>query len=407
MRGKVLFAAAAVIALAGTAPRRHLAYTGSFKIDVPAGPFVSGSRLSMNAAGVYGPVSFSVLGPGRMEGGDYVAPLVTRKTNVTLIGSARGAIAVRRVEIVPAPPANEPLLAVATYRNGIALHDPRTFRLIGYVPIGGAPGDVAFNRAGTILAPDTDGDALAAILRAPWHMRVTHGVALGNEVAVDAASGNVFVSNRDVGGFGALTRISPQGRVTRVKTGDTAEGLAIDAARGLVYVGNVNDDSVAVVDARTMRVIRKIHSVARTFGIALDEKAQRLFVVSNSSPSMPSRSGYVAAIDLRGKAPRIIMRSKRMVFPIGAALDERRSRLFVTDEAKNAVYVFSTKTLHAVHAPLATCGTPWRPRVANGRLYVPCATADKVDVFDLRSLQRVPGAPFATGGFPLSVALWH
>jgi DNA-binding beta-propeller fold protein YncE len=173
-----------------------------------------------------------------------------------------------------------------------------------------------------------------------------------------------------------------------------------------VYVGNVNDNSVAAVDAKSMKVMRRIPSVQRTFGIALDEAAQRLFVVSNTSPSMPSRGGYVGAIDLRGEHPHVNMRSARMVFPIGAAFDASAKRLFVTDEAKNAVYVLSARTLREIHAPLATCDTPWRPRVSGNRLYVPCAQADKVDVFDLKTLRRVAGAPFATGGFPLSVALW-
>jgi DNA-binding beta-propeller fold protein YncE len=186
----------------------------------------------------------------------------------------------------------------------------------------------------------------------------------------------------------------------------TAEGLAIDSVHHLVYVGNVNDDSVAVVNARSMGIVRKIRSVPRTFGIALDRQLGRLFVVSNTSPSMPERAGYVAAIDLKRRNPRIVLRSARMAFPIGVAVDERTRRVFVTDEAKDAVYVLSAKTLDAVHAPLDTCDTPWRPRIEKGRLYVPCASADKVDVFDLRTLQRVAGAPFKTGGFPLSVALW-
>lgn len=407
MRGRrALMAATAAALLLGTAPLHHSRNTGSFRIDIPPGPFISGSRLSVGAVGVDGRVAFSVLGPGRVEDGNFIAPQVSEKTATTIIGSAHGAIAIKNVEVVPAPPPSQPLLAVATYHDGIALHDPRTFRLIGYVPIGGPPGDVAFAADGTLLASDTDGDAIAAIARDPWSMRVTHGVVLGNEIAVDRKTGDIFVTDRDAGGFGALTRVTPQGTVTRVKTGNTAEGLAIDSKREIVYVGNVNDNTVAVVDARSMRIIRHIRSVTRTFGLALDRKLGRLFVVSNTSPSMPSRGGYVAAIDTNSRRPRIVMRSARMVFPIGAAVDETRGRLFVTDEAKNSVYVLSTRTLRAVHAPLKTCNTPWRPSLANGRLYVPCASADKVDVFDVKTLRRTPGAPFSTGGFPLSVALW-
>jgi DNA-binding beta-propeller fold protein YncE len=406
MRVRTLLAAAAAIALLGTAERRHIAYTGSFKIAVPAGPFVSGSRINVSSAGVDGPVAFTLLGPGALENGTYVVPSVPAATHAALIGSARGAVALQRVDIVPAPAPNQPLLAVATYDSGVALHDPRSFRLIGYLPIGGAPGDVTFDSQGRLYAPDTDGDTLAAISRSPWQVRYVHGVDTGNEVAVDPANGDVFVSNRDAGGTGALTRIARDGALSRVKTGDAAEGLAIDAKRGLVYVGNVNGGTASVVDAKSMRVVDTIPSVERTFGIALDAKMQRLFVVSNTSPSMPTHGGYVAAIDVGARKPHIVRRSARLFFPVGAALDRKHGRLFVTDEARDVVYVLGEKTLGAVHAPLRTCATPWRPLVASGRLFVPCANADKVDVFDLQSLRRVSGAPFATGGYPLSVALW-
>jgi DNA-binding beta-propeller fold protein YncE len=230
------------------------------------------------------------------------------------------------------------------------------------------------------------------------------GVPLGNEVAVDARNGDVFVTNRDAGGYGALTKIARDGTIVRVRTGDTAEGLALDLRHGVAYVGNVNDNSVAEVDMRTMRVLRKYASVPRTFGIALDDKAQRLFVVSNMSPSMPGNGGNVAAIDLR--SGRIVTRTKRLPFPIGVAYDAARKRVFVTDEGSDRIYVFDARTLRSVRAPLETCRTPWRPRIAGGRLYVPCARGNQVDVFNLRTLHRLAHAPFATGGFPLSVSIW-
>jgi hypothetical protein len=77
------------------------------------------------------------------------------------------AVAYSTVQIVPPPAARRALIAVATYDNGIALHDPATFALLGYVPIGGAPGDVAFGSGGALLAPATDGNALTRIDRSP------------------------------------------------------------------------------------------------------------------------------------------------------------------------------------------------------------------------------------------------
>lgn len=404
--GKPIAAGIAILALAGTAPHHAQRTMGSFKLSVPSGPFISGSRLQVDALGVTGPLSLSVVGPGAIEGRQFIAPLVGESTTTTLVAATHGALAYSTLNVVPPPPERRPLLAVAAYESGVALHDPKTFALLGYAPIGGPPGDAAFTRSGDLYAPDTDGDTVVQIARAPWSMRALHGVPVGNEVAVDDRTGNIFITNRDINGHGALTRVTPDGRISRVVTGDTAEGLAVDSARGMVYAGNVNDDSVAQVDVKTMHVVRKIRSVERTFGIALDSRTQRLYVVSNTSPSMPSGGGYVAAIDLRRSNAPIIMKNRAMKFPLGIALDERRGRLFVTDESTSEVYVLSARNLRTLHAPLQTCSTPWRPRVAAGRLYVPCARANSVDVFELRTLRRVAGAPFATGGFPLSVALW-
>lgn len=404
LRVKILTAALAIAALAGAAPRQTPHKTGSFKLGVPSGPFISGSRVSVDATGIQGPFSISLLGPGAIENHDFLAPQVAQATTATLIGASRDAVAFSTVRVVPPPAPKRRLLAVATYDNGIALHDPAGFALLGYVPIGGAPGDVAFTADGGLLAPATDGNAIARISRSPWQLGEVLGVPLGNEVAFDARSGAAFVTNRDAGGFGALTRIARDGTVSRVKTGDTAEGLVLNERSGTAYVGNVNGNSVTEVDVRSMRVIRTLRSVPRTFGIALDDKARRLFVVSNMSPSMPGQGGQVAAIDLR--TGRIATRSARLAFPLGVAYDAQRRRVLVTDEAQDVVYVLDSRTLKSTHAALQTCRTPWRPRVAGSLLYVPCARSNQVDVFDLKTLHRVAGAPFATGGFPMGVALW-
>jgi hypothetical protein len=38
---------------------------------------------------------------------------------------------------------------------------------------------------------------------------------------------------------------------------------------------------------------------------------------------------------------------------------------------------------------------------------VPCAGADAIDAFDARTLRRISRAPFATGSYPLAVAILH
>ena len=397
--------ALALLCLLGTAPQRAPRLVGPFRLHVPAASYFAGSRVHITTEGVSGRYTLSLLGPGSIDGDTFVAPQLNRGAWTTIVGASSAAVAYAAVRTVP-PPAASHLVAVATYRGGIALHDERTFANLGNFAIAGAPADVAFLPNGSFVTSDTDGTILTRVDRNPWTIANISGVEAGNEIAVDDA-GNVFVSDRDVQGQGALTRVTPGGAVSRVITGVTAEGIALDNRLHLAYVSNVNDHSVAEVDTQTMRVLRKIAAPERPFGIALDERTRRLYVVSNVSPSMTPGGGFVAAIALGRPSAPTVARSPHLKFPLGAAFDARTNRLFVTDEAADVVYVLNGTTLRPVRAPLQTCSTPWRPRVSGGRLYVPCAREDRVDVFSIASLTRVRGAPFPTSGYPLSVATWH
>jgi DNA-binding beta-propeller fold protein YncE len=319
-------------------------------------------------------------------------------------------LAARDVRIVAPPSPNEPLLAVASYDDGIVLHDARTFSVLGVLATGGTPSDAAIDDSGLLAATDTQGSAITVAGLSPWHVFRVDGVPLGDEVAIDKATHSIFVTNRDVNnGNGALTRVDAGGRVSSVATGLTPEGLAVDSKRRLVYVANVNDGTIAVVGTRSMRVVRRFPAIARVFSLAISPDGLRLYAISNQSAGSPfAAPGSAVAIDLRRSPPRIVARSGELTFPLGAALDAAGNTLFVTDESRDVVDVLDARTLSAKRPPLATCRTPWKPAFdsVRHRLYIPCARANRVDVFDTRTLRRAPGAPFTTGSYPLAVAVW-
>lgn len=389
----------AVLGLAAPAPRTRI---GTFALDVAGGPYFPGSAVRVSARGTSEPFSLSLLGPGSVAGGVFTAPHVDAARWSTLLGALPGALAIASVSLAP-PPKLAPAILVASYDNGVAFHDPKTFRLNGYVGVPFPVGDVALAGDGRVFAPDTDGTTMIEVRRAPWEVVTIPNVLLGNEVVHDDATDATFVSDRDAPGGGALTRVARDGTVRTIRTGETPEGLALDASRRRLYVGNVNDGTVAVVDTASFTVRKRIPAVERVFGIALDAAHSRLFVVSNTTRTPRTTGGFVGAIDLNAASPRVVRRSVPMRFPLGAAYDGRHKRLFVTDEADDVVYVVDPATL-AIRKRLATCKTPWRPHVDAARLYVPCARSANVDVFSLDSLRRVRGAPFATGGTPLGVA---
>jgi DNA-binding beta-propeller fold protein YncE len=371
-------------------------------------PYVTGSIVPLTVAGMRGPVHFSATGDGEIDGNVLRIGAQPGSHSATVIAAAPGALAMRRFRVA-SPPTQHAFIAVASYDDGIVLHAMQPpFAVLGTLGVGGAPADVAIDGNGRIAAADTDGTTATIATIDPWSVQRFNGVAEADELAFDARTHALYLTDRDVDGAGALTRISADGSVARRVLGLTSEGVAVDAARGLVYVANVNDGTVSVVDARTLVERRRFFAVDRVFSLTLSPDGRALYAVSNQSLDSPfGVAGRVVRIDVAGDAHRILARSGPLRFPVAAALDPAQHRLFVTDESADIVDVLDATTLRAQHAPLRTCDVPWKPAVDDDRLYVPCARSDKVDVFDARTLARVHGAPFATGGYPLAVAVRH
>lgn len=364
----------------------------------------------MRVNGFSPPYRVALLGAGRLlAGGVYAIPAQSTAGSALLVAGNAAGLAATSVRIASPPAADRGLLVVASYDDGLVFHDSTNFAVLGVLGTGGTPSDVAIERSGRIAATDTEGSSLTLATLAPWSTSRVQEVVLGDEVAFDNASGAVFVTDRDIDGNGALTRVAPDGSVARVTTGATAEGLVVDERRGIVYVANANDGTIAAVDAATMRVVRRFPAVTRIFSLALSSDGTRIFGISNQSAGSPfAAPGSAVAITLRG-TPHVIARSADLTFPLGTGLDSDTRTLFVTDEALGQVYVLDAHTLHPKHAPLRTCATPWKPTIdsASERLYVPCAGANAVDVFDTRTLRRIAGAPFRTGSYPLAIAVWR
>jgi DNA-binding beta-propeller fold protein YncE len=374
-------------------PKVHLA---AGTIATTTWPYFPGSILPVRVYGFPAPYQAELLGPGRLlPGGSYEIPERVASGSAWLVAGNATGLAATHLRIASPPPAHRPMFVVASYDDGLIFH---------------APSDVAADQTGRIAATDTQGSALTLATLAPWSVARIDGVAFGDELAIDRTTRAIFVTNRDWNGSGALTRIAPDGGVTRVATGATAEGLAIDERRQIVYVANANDGTIACVDARSMRVIRRFPAASRIFSLALSADGTRLYGVSNESASSPfGAPGAVVAIAVSGAEAKVVARSGDLVFPLGIALDARTQTLFVTDEALGQVYVLDAATLAPRRAPLRTCMTPWKPSLdaASERLYVPCAGADAIDAFDARTLRRISRAPFATGSYPLAVAILH
>ncbi|HEY6327196.1 MAG TPA: hypothetical protein VIW73_11860 [Candidatus Cybelea sp.] len=399
------------LALAGSVPRTPCPRIASGKIAATAWPYLPGSSLPLRVDGFAAPYHAAVLGPGILSpDGVYEIPQRALPGSALLVAGNTHGLAAANLRIGAPPTIARPFLVVASYDAGIVFHAADDFSVVGVLATGGTPSDAAVDSLGRIVATDTQGSALTLATLSPWAVLHIGGVVLGDDVAIDPATHAIFVTDRDVGGSGALTRVTLDGSVSRVTTGATPEGLAIDAGRHIVYVANTNDGTVAAVDTRSLRIVRRFAAVPRVFSLALSPDGTRLYAISNQSEGSPfAAPGAAVAIELGTPVPHVVARSARLAFPVGVALDPATHTLFVTDEQLGEVDVLDASTLRAKRAPLSTCGIPWKPYydAPSARLYVPCAGADAVDAFDTRTLRRTAHAPFATGGYPLAVAVWH
>ncbi len=404
-------AGALACALLGASPHSNLEVLAGARIIASSLPYLPGSAIPLQIDGAQLPFSFDVLGDASVH--DAMLRIAKNPTgrSATVIASTQAALGVHRFEIAEPPRPDQSFIAVASYDTGVILHEAQApFRAEAVLGIGGAPADVAIDGNARLAAADTAGDSLTLAGMQPWNVASIAGVPLTDELEFDRRTHQLFATNRDINGSGAITRVSPDGTVSRKLLGETSEGIAIDQQRSRVYVANTNDGTVSVVDERTMNEEQRFHAVDRVFSLALSADGTRLYAVSNQSFSSPfAAAGGVVTLDVGANRPRVIRRSAHLAFPIGVALDEPHHRLFVTDEHDNAIDVLDTATLKPLHAPLQTCRTPWKPAIdaRTSTLYVPCAQADRIDAFDTRTLRRIPGAPFATGGYPLAVAVWH
>ncbi len=394
---RIVLAACALALLAAT---HHLAIA---RFANTASSLLPGSRFSGRLSSGAMPDRLAAIGSGIIENGAYVVPPGAPPGSATVIAANASSLAVLTLQIVAPPRA--PVLAVASYQNGITFHDPRTFASLGTLATAGHPSDVTA-AGGEIAATDTDGSVMTAVRLAPWSVREISGVLLGDELAADPPLHAIFVTERELNATGGLARVVG-GSVATVVTGATAEGIAIDLRLQRVYVADVNDDDVAIVDARRMRVVGRIAHIPRAFSLALSPDGHRLYAVSNQSENtFLAARGRVTEIALDLGRPRVVARSSALEFPVGIAVG-MLGRIFVTDEQADVVNVLDARTLRAVHAPVPTCRTPWAPTLdaRTRRLYIPCAGSNEVDVIDARTLQRVRGAPFQTGGYPLAVSV--
>ncbi len=381
----------------------------------------AGSSIAMHATLVGGdgkaPVRWSVVGPGTIsESGVYAAPLEASGA-VTVVAQAGAVAASARVRVDSAPP-DVPLVLVSCYEEAsLDVREAASLRRSGMLLAPELPAGMAVDAQRGLVLVAAKERVMAVDLRT---MRATPSEPMqGSRFSGAAAlAGGYFAVTDNLAAKGApgvfFFRIV-DGRplaAGSVAAGETPEGIVAEPGGRIFYVTNINSDEVLrySFDGRGgARIIDRVATGTRPFGIALDATRRLLFVTDNDTPYLSgarSHSGVeMFALPSLLRLGGSVDTGSKNALPIGAAVDSRAGRLFVTNEGDSNVIVFELPTMRRI-AALPTGRLPWTPKVDAdaGRLYVPSARDDRVDVFDTHTLRRI-GEPAPTCGYPTNVLI--
>ncbi|MCI4345164.1 MAG: hypothetical protein L3K07_00190 [Thermoplasmata archaeon] len=173
--------------------------------------------------------------------------------------------------------------------------------------------------------------------------RVAASVTVGGDpfgVAVDSATGNVFVTNA---GSNTVSEVSPVSAtvIGSLWTGDEPKGIAYDSQDSELYVANFYADFVSVYSAggTSVDLVATIPVGHNPLGVAYDPASGKVFVANSGSMSVsvisPTRNVVVATLPAGAG-------------PYGVAIDNATDNVYVTNEGSYNISVFSASSYATV-----------------------------------------------------------
>lgn len=158
----------------------------------------------------------------------------------------------------------------------------------------------------------------------------------------------------------------------------SAAGAASPATGPLAFVAERDDDSVAVVDTRALRVLARVRVGSHPFALLHDAPRQRLYALN-------VQSNDVSVIDLRQPySPREMQRVPVGDGPYGAALAAGGRLLYVTNQLEDSVSVIDAETLQPLRK-LQGFGYPEGIAADGPFVYVVNWMDDRLSVLDAES----------------------
>ena len=166
-------------------------------------------------------------------------------------------------------------------------------------------------------------------------------------------------------------------------------GMALDAARGALYVACSDDGAVVELDLETRRRRRAFDGLPGAMALALHGPSGRLIV---------SNEGAARATVLDARSGDVLATLPTGLEPDGVALTDDGGLIFVASENAGLVHAFDGES----YAPVGNIVTNLRPRrlaVRARELWVSSEMGSRVEIFDVDGFEKTDEIVFAPRGF--------
>lgn len=210
-----------------------------------------------------------------------------------------------------------------------------------------------------------------------------------------------YVSNEFGQSISVLNAANNTVQNTFNNVGQNLHGIGIDTVRNLMYVAGDESNDVYVINAQTGSPVATIPGFDGAYGLAYDAYRNQIFVsnaFTNTVSVINGATGQIATTLTVGNNPYDVQ-----WYPgTGPGSD----RVFVANEGSNTVSIIdpSTDTVEATTLPTDNQPQMLGLDIPNGRLLVTTYSQCTLEVFDLRTGQKL-GPSISVGHNPQGVAV--
>lgn len=271
---------------------------------------------------------------------------------------------------------------------------------------------------GTLGFSDPDGDALTYVVTTNPTKGLAGVDAAGNftytptqaarlEAAVAGMSDSFIVTAEDGRGGSATVTVDVTVDPARIgadgpiPVGTGPYGIAVTADGSRVYVTNIGDNTVSLIDTATRTsVVAAIPVGLAPMGVAISADGSRIYVANSGESTITvidtGTHTIVGAPITVGNAPTAI------------ALSPNGARLYVANSGGNSVSVVDTAANAVIGTPIPVGVNPFGIAVSpdGARVYVSNVDDDTISVIDAAT-SAVVGSPIVVGDSPESVIVSH